>query len=588
MWALYAEEDVLLCGHNLGAFEIVGDRIRRLTTDGVNGVWNFKKVEGNPNLIISGTYNGLCLFEKIGRNWHYKSRIRGFDESSRFIEWDAQGNLWVSHGYKGVYRLRFSKDYTTVVQVQAFEKDDFPQNVSDLVLSKINGSCVFSGKDGVYVLPAEGHSFTRDSSYNAYFRDKHFPNYLKEDKFKNIWYFHDYSVGVLRYLEDGTYKKIDYPFISLERKLVSGFEYVFVLDKENALFGVEDGFAHYSSKVVKNYQKPFKVHIRSFKALSDSVVYAMNHFEEGREEQKIVPQFAFKNNSFEISYSASFMEGSEILYATYLQGLDDGYSKWSGTRVRSFSNLYEGVYTFEVKALNSYGVEAEPMKFSFEVLPPWYRTIYAKVGYLFFIILIMLVLFVVVNRRVELSKKKEKEKQLERFKAKEEQFKNAALLSEKEMIKMRNERLKSEMVFKEKELANSTINLIQKNELLSEIKAELKRLGRVHDFRDVDKKVSALIRKIDKAITNENNWEVFEMHFGQVHEEFLKKLIRLHPDLTQREQKLSAFIKMGMSSKEIASLMNITTRAVENNRYKLRQKLGIEQGENLSAYIGKI
>ena len=78
------------------------------------------------------------------------------------------------------------------------------------------------------------------------------------------------------------------------------------------------------------------------------------------------------------------------------------------------------------------------------------------------------------------------------------------------------------------------------------------------------------------------------MHFGQVHEAFIKKLNELHPDLSIREQKLSAYVKMGMSSKEIASLMNVTTRAVENNRYKLRQKLGIQHGDNLTSYIDKL
>ncbi|MGQ1787676.1 MULTISPECIES: helix-turn-helix and ligand-binding sensor domain-containing protein [unclassified Saccharicrinis] len=588
VWSLFKTDNALLCGHNIGAFEIIGNQARLLTPDEVNGVWNFREVIGNPNMIISGTYNGLCLFENRGGRWFFKNRIAGFDVSSRYIEWDKKGDMWISHGYQGVYRLQFDKDFSNVLKVDMFKNTVFADNTSGLVLSKVNGECLFSGKDGIYALSDESNDFVRDDSYDTYFEKGNFPNIIREDSYRNLWCFHDNSMGVLRYLEDGTYKKIEYPFISLERKLVSGFEYVSVLDGENALFGVEDGFAHYSSSDIKNYQQPFNVHIRSFREISDSVVYSLNNLQQDGNVQQVVPQFKFRNNSFEVSYTASFMEGSGVLYSTYLKGFDDSYTKWSVNRVRTFSNLYEGEYTIVVRAINKYGVEAMPMHFSFEVLPPWHRTLYAKIGYIVLILLVAFILFFIVNKRIELSKHKEKLKQKEQFKAKEEQLKSAALQSEKEMIKMRNDKLRSEMVFKEKELANSTINLIQKNELLSDIKTQLKKLIKIRDHNDMDRKLTSLIRKIDKDIDTENNWEVFEMHFGQVHEEFLKRLSELHPDLSQRERKLSAYVRMGMSSKEIASLMNITTRAVENNRYKLRQKLGIAQGENLSAYIGKL
>jgi len=354
------------------------------------------------------------------------------------------------------------------------------------------------------------------------------------------------------------------------------------------MFGVEDGFAHYSSKDIKNYQIPFKVHIRSFREGSDSLVYSLNHFSDKKNNQSIIPKFPFRNNYFEVSYAASFLEGSGVLYSSFLEGFDESFSDWSNSPKRTFAKLPEGEYNFEVRAKNRYGVQASSIKYMFEVLPPWHRSVYAKVGYVISILLMLILILWFVNKRVELSKRKEKAKQQERFKAKEEYLKNAALKSEKEMVKMRNDKLRGEMVFKEKELANSTINLIQKNELLSDIKGQLKKIIKVKDHNDLDRKIMALVRKIDKDITNENNWEVFEMHFDQVHDAFLNRLSELHPDLSQREQKLSAFVRMGMSSKEIASLMNITTRAVKNNRYKLRQKLGVIQGENLSAYISKI
>ncbi len=588
VWTLFHDQSNLLCGHHLGAFRIQNEKAIKITPQGVNGVWNFKPVQGEPNLLLSGTYQGLYCFKKQDGNWTFQNKVRGFDESSRYMEWDDQDNLWVSHGYRGVFKLRFNSDFSLVSKVDTFAKEAFPGNNFGLVLSKVRGKCVFVSADGIFKLADKDDAFERDELFNTYFAAGNFPNYLKEDSYGNIWYFYNNSVGVLRFMEDGSYTKIENPFLPLERKLVSGFEFVFVQDRQNALFGIEDGFAHYSSYDKKNYQIPFKIHVRIFKEMSDTLSYSFNSLEANFKDSDLMPRFKFKNNTFDVSFVASFLEGSAVHYSTVLKGADAGFSDWSETNTRTFANLHEGIYRFGVKAKNSYGVETEPLYFDFEVLPPWHRTVYAKVGYVTLLIALIIVLLFFINRRVDLSKQKEKAKQIQHFRVKEEQLKNAALLSEKEIIKMRNDKLRSDMVYKEKELANSAVHLIQKNELLSDVKSRLKKLNKSQSAEVDNNELNSIIKKINRELTDENNWEVFEMHFDQVHDEFLRKIKQLHPELTQREQKLSAFIKMGMSSKEIATLMNITTRAVENNRYKLRLKLGLDQGDNLSTYIAKL
>ncbi len=588
VWSLFHDSNNLLCGHHHGAFSIQNKKATKLTPQGVNGVWNFKPVVGEPNILLSGTYLGLCSFKKKDGKWIFKNKLQGFNESCRYVEWDENGNLWVSHGYRGVFKLSFDQDFSMVTHVDTFKKEAFPGNHASLVLSKVRGKCVFASADGIFKLADNGDAFKRDEYFNTYFDSGNFPNSLQEDRYGNIWYFYNNSIGVLRYMEDGSYTKIENPFLSLERKLVNGFEFVYVQDRQNSLFGIEDGFAHYSSYDKKNYQIPFKIHVRIFKEMSDTVSYSFNSLDNEMSDSGVMPRFKFKNNTFDVSYVASFLEGSAIQYSTILNGAEPSFSDWSETNSRTFANLQEGVYIFGVKAKNRYGVETKPIYFSFEVLPPWHRTVYAKISYLILLIVLIFVLLFFINRRVDLSRQKEKAKQQEHFKVKEEQLKNSALLSEKEMIKLRNDKLRSEMVFKEKELANSAVHLIQKNELLSDVKSRLKKLNKSQAVAEGGMELNSIIKKINRELADENNWEVFEMHFDQVHEEFMKKITQQHPELTLREQKLSAFIKMGMSSKEIATLMNITTRAVENNRYKLRLKLGLDQGENLSAYIAKL
>lgn len=586
VWSLFQDESNLLCGHNKGVLEIRGADSRLITPAEVDGVWLFKRVKNHPNLLLAGTYHGLIVLEKKAGKWQFKKELTGFEESSRFLEWDEQGYLWMSHGYRGLFRLQFSGDYNEVVQVDTFEVNQFPNSPETVIVSRIGKRVVFASQQGIFTFSEANQGFERYRELDRFYAVGSYPFMVQEDQYKNLWCFHIGRVEVLRYQEDGTYKQIDFPFMPLKNKLVNGFESVYVRDKENVFFGVEDGFAHYAADDRKDFKMPFKVHIRSFKGQNDSVAYSINQNKES--EQYRIPEYAFRNNAFEIHYAATYFDDQEIKYSTWLVPFDKEPTDWSVFSTRQFTKLSEGNYEFKVFAKNQYGVEAAPVSFKFIVLPPWYRSNYAKVAYGIILIVLAMAVIYLFNRRIEIYRQREKQKQQERYRAKEDRLKKEALIAEKEMIRMRNEKLRSEMVHKEKELANSTMNIIQKNEFLTAIKDNLKKLKRLDDKTELERKVNALIRKIDKDIDSEKQWEVFETHLEQVHEAFLKRLQEKHPDLSLRERKLCAYIRMGMASKEIAALMNITARAVENNRYRLRQKLNLEQGDNLAAYISKL
>lgn len=97
VWNLFETENALLCGHNMGVFEINKTGARLLTPSSVNGAWIFRKVPGKENLLIVGTYDGLVLLEKTSDGWNYKSKIEGFGESSRYMEWSGNGEIGRAH-----------------------------------------------------------------------------------------------------------------------------------------------------------------------------------------------------------------------------------------------------------------------------------------------------------------------------------------------------------------------------------------------------------------------------------------------------------------------------------------------------------
>ena len=186
---------------------------------------------------------------------------------------------------------------------------------------------------------------------------------------------------------------------------------------------------------------------------------------------------------------------------------------------------------------------------------------------------------------MEKTRLKEIAIQKKNFKEKEEQLKTETLEAEREIIRLRNEKLRADMIHKDKELANSAMNLVQKNKELNKIKAELKKIQSELKEDLVKSRIGMIIRKIDKETSNDESWSVFETNFEQVHEDFLKRIKALHPDVTPKELKLSAYLRMNISSKEIATLMNITTRGVEISRYRLRRKFNLDRSQNLIDYI---
>jgi DNA-binding CsgD family transcriptional regulator len=170
----------------------------------------------------------------------------------------------------------------------------------------------------------------------------------------------------------------------------------------------------------------------------------------------------------------------------------------------------------------------------------------------------------------------------------QEQFEHKEVISEKEIIRLRNEKLRADMIHKDKELANQTMNIIQKNKFLSEVRTELEQIKIKTEDPQLRNKVLTLNRRLEREIDDKNQKKVFNTYFEEVHESFFNQIKEIHPDLSPRELHLCAYIRMNLSTKEIATLLNISHRGVEIGRYRLRKKLKLSRDNNLSVYLSNI
>jgi tetratricopeptide (TPR) repeat protein len=149
---------------------------------------------------------------------------------------------------------------------------------------------------------------------------------------------------------------------------------------------------------------------------------------------------------------------------------------------------------------------------------------------------------------------------------------------------LQERQLQQELEVKSNELSSHILHLIQKNEVLEEIKAGLAEIIK-DDKRDQKKQTRQLLQKINLSFSQDQYWEEFRLIFDKVHRSFFEKLHQAAPDLSATELRLLSLIKMNLSSGDISKLLGITPDSLRVTRYRVKKKLNLGQEESLTGYI---
>ncbi len=586
VWKLEVINDKLLCGHNFGSFQIDGFQAREIS--GIRGFWSFISPPGVQDTLIAGTYTGLVRFLRRGDNWVFLDEIEEFKESSRELFFDHKNMLWVSHGYRGLYKLELSRDLSRVgMETLYFDSHGLPGSLP-YNIQIVDDRMYITTHEGIFSYNHETDSFSDTNELNSLFWDKEFIEKIHQDREGNLWYFTNEYMGVLRLLEDGTYRDIISPFFRLNDHMIPAFQNIYVSDRQNVFIGSLNGLVHYDSNIIKDYSYREGLFFQevTFYGRHDPVsFYSFNDLTNKSQGGDI--RMPFSLNSISFRFTTPVFENPEKLRFSFrLKGLEENWSNWEPVNFKEYTNLREGNYVFEVKAKNAYGVESAVRQFHFSVSPPLLRSTGAYIGYVLLFLVIVAVNVYYIRRRILRVRLRDKLKHEKRLARREQIFKEKSALSEKEIIHLRNESLQSEMRHKNQELANATLHLIQKNKALRNLKDELTQvLKTLPKDSNERQRVTNLLKKVNRDLKNEKNWELFNSYFDDVHQDFINRLKTQYSDLTPRELRLCAYLRMNISTKEIAPLMNISIRGVEISRYRLRKKLQLNKKENLADFL---
>ncbi|WP_428330501.1 ligand-binding sensor domain-containing protein [Mucilaginibacter sp.] len=576
VWDLSIQGGRLLCGHNDGTYQVNGSSINKIST--VNGGWTVKKL--NDNLLIQGTYIGLVIYRKDSNgNWVFDHKVAGFVEPSRYVEQDSKGQIWVSHAYKGIYKINLSSDLKKATSVKYYDKhyglpDSYNVNVFNL-----DNRIVFSSDSGFCVYDDITDRFFKYQQLNRKLGTFASSNKIIAAAGKKYWFINHGRVALADLSVPGKLTIDSNRFNSLNGQMVQHYENINLINNSIYLISVDDGFVilNDDDALLSNKIQLPDVLIRKVENITDKVS-AITESSNTLNDIEI----PYSQNNIRISYSLPYYKQAKVKYQYYLDGYSRQWSDWTTQSQKEFTNLSQGAYSFKVVAkINDQAVSPITV-FTFRVLPPWYASKIAIVFYL----MLMILLYYIIRHYYHLKLKRHQHYIHEKLHNEKEEFlKQEAIVNEQQIVKIKNEQLQADLASKSRELANSAMNIVYKNELLQKISEEITHLKDSAGKQLADDQLRKIQKVIDEGMSDERDWNIFESSFNEAHENFFKKLKAEHPDLVPNDLKLCAYLRMNMSSKEMASLLNISLRGVEIRRYRLRKKLDLAHDKNLVEFL---
>ena len=143
-----------------------------------------------------------------------------------------------------------------------------------------------------------------------------------------------------------------------------------------------------------------------------------------------------------------------------------------------------------------------------------------------------------------------------------------------------------EIAHKQKELASQTLHLVQKNTFIQELMENLE------NIKNSPEKFKMEFRRIVMLLKKENasdkDWEVFKTYFSEVHNDFDQKLRTLYADISEKEIRLAAFLRMNLTTKEIAATLNVLPDSILKSKYRLKKKLNLDKDTDLTSFLNTL
>ena len=552
IWNLTVLENQLFCAHNNGTYYIENDSLYSIDSN-LGGIFGYFNIPNKKGWFLQGAYNGINLLKKIDKEWIVKT-IKNLSFPINNIVFESEFIIWATHPYKGVYQIKLDEGYTEALEIEYYG-DNRHFNQYKTRIYDINNTVVLYNSN----------------KWFQYFKDKDSIGLYKNfQKFKGKslikkeddggWFINDNETGIITYFNNNYREVLEIDATEIKNRSVSKYEKIIIKDDSLRILNLNDGFAVFN--------------INKLKKLKSAIIKppVINKIYSGRKRFSIndsILCFPFKDAQY-LSFEIHTPDQYENNHTYTLSGKIEQKELVKNGKL-TLQNLTYGDYVLSIANEGLYSKETATKNFKFKVLPPWYLSRVIRAVYFLLFIGILFLIYRINKIRI-----RRQQLVLKRTYIRETQ---------KRINQLEKENMGKEIKTKKRELTNTTDSIIRKNEIIMVLYNELERLAELSPNSSRTKKILILSKK---DFNSNNDWKVFESNFNELNHKFFKKLTTMQPKLTVKDLRLCAYIKTGLTSKKIASIMGIGIRGVELHRYRLRKKIGILQKENLFIFLTKI
>lgn len=583
IWSITDDGSTVFISGDAGLFELsAGSHVK---VDGIPGTYTAWPLRNAPDRALASTYGHFHFLTRENGRWKDNGPVEGYDDiGGRFIQ-DNRGFIWLPHYRKGVYRLHFDPERKVFDECVLFdESDGLPSNHN-------NNATIYKGRM-VFATPYGFYSYNHKTSRiepDAELAEIFGPNTagpITPLPDGALMVGESTGFNIARYGTDGKYNVTHTSFNALADKIIPGYLNLDYIGPNELIVSNQDGFWSIDTDYRSHDPWTPAPFIGAVYANRDSLVYRAAP--SGTAGGTLRLPFTLNSLRFEFS-CPDFRTPNSVEFSSYLENYDSDWSPYSHDATREYTRLAEGDYVLHVRAHDIQSDTVTETSLSVSIAPPWFRTVWAKAAYTVLALLLILGGYLFLRRwmrdaRRQLEQRKEKELENLRRQAEQE-----ALVKDYEIATLKSEQLEHDIKHKSQELSSTTMNLIRKNEILNDIASKI---AKIQETPGIDSGVPGISRQlakiqasIEENISHDDDWKTVTRNFDVVYENYTKRLMERHPTLTAADKRLCCYIKMGLSSKEIAPLINISYKSVEMARYRLRKKIDLPPETTLTDYL---
>lgn len=391
-----------------GIYEVIGERAELFYNREADKITSVLHSKTSPNLIYIGQKNGISAIRYDHEILIIEKNIKGINREIISIAEDSDGTLWCADNQNSIYRIDPFEKFKSELAFKEFSgKNILPKNIQWVQLYSIHDDILFSTSRGIYRYDDENEKFYKDTLLGVDFSDDRIWVYpIVEDNAGNVWFNiienkDNKNLTLHKYQENDSSKKLT----PLALNRIKDLLITSIHPDTNGIiwFGGFEGLISYDLNRDNLQKNDIQIHFNKIILADDSLIYQLGIGKLIKHETKHVLTYNWNDILFQYA-SPEYVSESQMQFKYKLDGFDDEWSGWSNINFKEYTNLYEGKYTFRVKAKDIYNNISDEINYSFEIKPPFYRS---YIAFLFYVVMLSL-LFVLINKWREYLFAKEK------------------------------------------------------------------------------------------------------------------------------------------------------------------------------------